>query len=44
MIKAAAPLGTWMAAALSDPKVCFEMKVAIEPFLELVGPFVEDGT
>jgi len=43
-LRACAPLGSWMSAALDDPKVCDEMKVLINPFLSAIEPYMEDCT
>ena len=41
-LRACAPLGIWMSAALDDPKVCEEMKAAINLFLPAISEYVEE--
>jgi hypothetical protein len=43
-LRACAPLGKWMSAALDDPKVCKEMKADINLFLPAIEDFVGDIT
>ena len=39
-LRACAPLGSWMSAALDDPKVCDELKRDINRFLPAIADFL----